>query len=62
MARYRACQAVKDIVDPLSKKGFVWGLIHQDKIDKQINVAQSKITDVFGLFNVSRILCTSTQD
>ena len=57
MMGYSACQSVKDIVDPLSKKGFVWALIHQDKIDKQINVAQSKITDVFGLFNVGRMLC-----
>ncbi|TCD63709.1 hypothetical protein EIP91_005080 [Steccherinum ochraceum] len=47
-----ACQSVKDIMDVLAKKGFMWCMMHQDKIDNSIAVAERNISDAFSLFNV----------
>lgn len=51
-----ACESVKDIIETLNTKGFMWCLIHQDKIDNAISAAQAKIADVFNMFNVSSYL------
>ncbi|THH32530.1 hypothetical protein EUX98_g1665 [Antrodiella citrinella] len=47
-----ACQSVKDIIENLQKKGFMWSIFNQDKIDSQIGVAQARIADVFQMFNM----------
>jgi hypothetical protein len=45
--------AVKDIVEKLKTKGFLWCLIHQDKIDNQISDVEHRIKAAFDMFNVS---------
>ncbi|KAI0304076.1 kinase-like domain-containing protein [Russula brevipes] len=47
------CQSLRDVIDKLKRKGFLWCMLNQDKIDTQISDVQSRIADTFVLFNVS---------
>ncbi|KAN0105303.1 hypothetical protein V8E52_011186, partial [Russula decolorans] len=47
------CQSLQDVIDKLKRKGFLWCMLNQDKIDTQIFDVQSRIADTFALFNFS---------
>ena len=62
LKRNRTCQSLRDVIDKLKKKGFLWCMVNQDKIDTQISDVQSRIADTFALFNVSSQLSSSSQE
>ncbi|KAE9384175.1 kinase-like protein, partial [Gymnopus androsaceus JB14] len=45
------CQAVKDVLEKLEKKGFLWCMMNKDNIDSQILDIESQMTITFEVFN-----------
>ncbi|KAF9472457.1 hypothetical protein BDN70DRAFT_900529 [Pholiota conissans] len=45
-----ACESVKELIENLNKKGFVWCLLNADKIDGQVQLSREKIQDAFTIF------------
>ncbi|KAL4260412.1 hypothetical protein AB1N83_010368 [Pleurotus pulmonarius] len=47
------CMTVKSVVETLAQKGFLWILMHADKIDREIHGAEARVDDAFALFNLA---------
>lgn len=51
----RAVEYVSNLVKRLASRGFVWCLLHSDKIDQSVVAAGVHLTDAFQLFSVSTL-------
>lgn len=45
----RACEEIKAVLELLKQKGFLWCMLHQDKIDSQLREAERRIADAFEM-------------
>lgn len=46
---------MKEILETLSQKGFLWCVMNSGKIDMQVQSSEGKIQDAFNLFEVNLI-------
>ncbi|KAJ3557332.1 hypothetical protein NM688_g1529 [Phlebia brevispora] len=46
-----ACYSVESLVDTISEKGFLWGLVHAEKIDSKVKESGSKMDSAFRILH-----------